>query len=48
MAVGQLLQQEKDPNRPFADKKRGGGTQLHVKFVFHFVFALWLPVECPA
>jgi hypothetical protein len=36
-AVGPLIQQEKDPDRPFADKKRGSDTQLRVKSVFHFL-----------
>jgi hypothetical protein len=48
MAVGPLLQQEKDPDRPFADKERVSNTQMHVKSVFHFVSALQLSVECLA
>jgi hypothetical protein len=42
MAVGPLLQQEKDPDRPFADEKRGSDTQMHVKSVFHFCLAFQL------
>ena len=45
MAIGPLLQQEKDPDRPFADKKRGSDSQMRVKSVFHFVSALQLRVE---
>src|SRR5438552_16309940 len=39
MVVGPLLQQEKDPDRPFADEKRRGDTQMRVKSVLHFASA---------